>query len=59
MDIISNNLDFISIVDNTNNQFASGNLGAWQPCLSGTKVQIRIKASALLSARFYPCQGNV
>ena len=56
---ISNNLDFISIVDNTNNQFASGNLGAWQPCLSGTEVQIRIKASALLSAKFYPCQGNV
>lgn len=56
---ISSNLDFISSVDNTNSQFTSGNLGVWQPCLSGEEVQIRIKASALLSAKFYPCQGNI
>lgn len=56
---MSNNLNFVSLVDNTNNQFTSGILGVWQPCVAGIGVQIRIKASALNSARFIPCQGNV
>lgn len=56
---MSNNLDFVSVVDNTNNQFTSGLLGVWQPCVAGIGIQIRIKASALNSARFIPCQGNI
>ena len=56
---ISNNLDFVSVVDNTNNQFTSGILGVWQPCVAGIGIQIRIKASALNSAKFIPCQGNI
>lgn len=56
---MSNNLDFISVVDNTNNQFTSGILGVWQPCIAGMGVQIRIKSSALRTAKFIPCQGNV
>ena len=56
---VSNNLNFVSVVDNTNNQFTSGILGVWQPCVTGVGIQIRIKASALNSAKFIPCQGNV
>ena len=56
---VSNNLNFVSVVDNTNNQFTSGILGVWQPCVAGIGIQIRIKASALNSAKFIPCQGNV
>ena len=56
---MSNNLDFVSVIDNTNNQFTSGILGVWQPCIAGKGIQIRIKSSALRSARFIPCQGNV
>jgi hypothetical protein len=56
---LSNNLDFVSVVDNTNNQFTSGILGVWQPCIAGIGIQIRIKSNALKSARFIPCQGNV
>ena len=56
---MSNNLNFVSLVDNTNNQFTSGILGVWQPCIAGISIQIRIKSSALKSARFVPCQGNV
>jgi hypothetical protein len=56
---LSNNLNFVSVVDNTNNQFTSGILGVWQPCITGIGVQIRIKSSALKSAKFIPCQGNV
>lgn len=56
---LSNNLDFVSIVDNTNNQFTSGILGVWQPCVAGVGTQIRIKSSALRTARFIPCQGNI
>ena len=56
---VSNNLDFVSVVDNTNNQFTSGILGVWQPCIAGVGIQIRIKASALKSAKFIPCRGNI
>lgn len=56
---MSNNLDFVSVIDNTNNQFTSGILGVWQPCIAGIGVQIRIKSSALKTAKFIPCQGNV
>ena len=56
---MSNNLDFVSVVDNTNNQFTSGLLGVWQPCVAGIGVQVRIKSNALNSARFIPCQGNI
>lgn len=56
---MSNNLDFVSVVDNTNNQFTSGILGVWQPCVAGLGIQIRIKSSALRTARFIPCQGNI
>ena len=45
--------------DNTNNQFTSGILGVWQPCIAGIGIQIRIKSSALKTARFIPCQGNI